>query len=228
MFANGRIRLWYFDKEGNSFGILVTWSHRAGGRHWRVNSIYDNNESSSVFAQMSTENLEVSTKKLFLLNLNGGARVGQWWEHKIPASAPYMGWVCFWFSPILLRKLFPRVLQFLLFQHFQIPIRPRTHGHVSTRELINFPIYTWHTYPDGSSSNAKWMGLCPVLLSNRVLYETAFTVTAGKTCYYTERSLQTRLFERHILQAKTLLFLLSNSLTCSFLLRTPLRVNNST
>ena len=113
-------------------------------------------------------------------------------------------------------------------QHFQIPIRPRTHGHVSTRELINFPIYTWHTYPDGSSSNAKWMGLCPVLLSNRVLYETAFTVTAGKTCYYTERSLQNRLLERHILQAKTLLFLLRNSLTCSFLLRTPLRVNNST
>ena len=115
MFANGRIRLWYFDKEGNSFGILVTWSHRAGGRYRRVNSIYDNNESSSVFAQMSTENLKVSIKKLFLLNLNGGARVGQWWEHKIPASAPCMGWVCFWFSPILLRKLFPRVLQFLLF-----------------------------------------------------------------------------------------------------------------
>ena len=115
-------------------------------------------------------------------------------------------------------------------QHFQIPIRPGTYGYVSTgsKELYNFPIYTWHTYPDGSLSNAKWMGFCPVLLSNRVLYETAFTVTAGKTCYYTERSLQTWLFERHILQAKTLLFLLSNSLTCSFLLRIPLRVNNST
>ena len=95
-------------------------------------------------------------------------------------------------------------------------------------QVLSFPIYTGHTYPDGSSSNAKWMGFCPVLLSNRVLYETAFTVTAGKTCYYTERSLQTWLFERHILQAKTLLFLLSNSLTCSFLLRIPLRVNNST
>ena len=178
---------------------------------------------------MSKENLKAPIKKLLPLNLNGGARVAQWWEHQIPAPAPYVGWVCFWFSPILLRKLFPRVLQFLLFlktntSKFQFDLE-RTD---TSPQVLSFPIYTWHTYPDGSSSKAKWMGFCPVLLSNRVLYETAFTVTAGKTCYYTERSLQTWLFERHILQAKTLLFLLSNSLTCIFLLRTPLRVNNST
>ena len=62
-----------------------------------------------------------------------GARVAQWWEHspptnvaQIPASTPYVGWVCCWFSP-LLREVFLRVLRFSpLFknQHFQIPIRP--------------------------------------------------------------------------------------------------------
>ena len=56
---------------------------------------------------MSTENLKVCIKKLFLLNLKGGARVAQWWEHQIQASTSYVGWVCVWFSPILLRKLFP-------------------------------------------------------------------------------------------------------------------------
>ena len=43
-----------------------------------------------------------------------GARVAQWWEHspptdmarvQIPASTPYVGWVCCWFSP-LLREVF--------------------------------------------------------------------------------------------------------------------------
>ena len=84
--------------------------------------------------------------------------------------------------------------------------RTRLNKFLRTLQFYNLPV---NTYPDGSSSNAKWMGFCPVLLSNRVLYETAFTVTAGKTCYYTERlllCLQTWLFERHILRAKTLLF----------------------
>ena len=70
-----------------------------------------------------------------------GARVAQWWEHspptnvawvQIPASTPYVGWVCCWFSP-LLREVFLRVLRFsplLKNQHFQIPIRSGTHGHV--------------------------------------------------------------------------------------------------
>ena len=64
-----------------------------------------------------------------------GARMVQWWEHspptnvarvQIPASTPYVGWVCCWFSP-LLREVFLRVLRFspvLKNQHFQIPIRP--------------------------------------------------------------------------------------------------------
>ena len=47
------------------------------------------------------------------------ARVAQWWEHspptnvarvQIPASTPYVGWVCCWFSP-LLREVFLRVLR---------------------------------------------------------------------------------------------------------------------
>ena len=53
---------------------------------------------------------------------------------RILASTPYVGWVCCWFSPLLL-EVFLRVLRFYLLlnnQHFQIPIRSRTHGHVST------------------------------------------------------------------------------------------------
>ena len=51
-----------------------------------------------------------------------------WPGFKIPASAPYVGWVCCWFSP-LLREVFLRVLRFsplLKNQHFQISIRPKT------------------------------------------------------------------------------------------------------
>ena len=65
----------------------------------------------------------------------GGTRVAQWWEHspptnvarvQIPASTPYVSWVCCWFSP-LLREVFLRLLRFsplLKNQLFQIPIRP--------------------------------------------------------------------------------------------------------
>ena len=81
-----------------------------------------------------------------------GARVAQWWEHSPPtnvapvqilASTSYVGWVCCWFSS-LLREVFLRVLRFsplLKNQHFQIPIRSGTHGHVSTSsyELLNAP-----------------------------------------------------------------------------------------
>ena len=50
----------------------------------------------------------------------GGARVAQWWEHspptnvarvQIPALTPYVGWVRWWFSP-LLREVFLQVLRF--------------------------------------------------------------------------------------------------------------------
>ena len=63
------------------------------------------------------------------------ARVEQWWVRspptyvarvQIPASTPYVGWVCCWFSP-LFREVFLRVLRFsplLKNLHFQIPIRP--------------------------------------------------------------------------------------------------------
>ena len=61
--------------------------------------------------------------------------MAQWWEHlpptnvapvQIPASTPYVGWVCCWFSP-LFQEVFLRVLRFsplLKNQHFQIPIWP--------------------------------------------------------------------------------------------------------
>ena len=65
----------------------------------------------------------------------GELGMAQWWERsppnnvagvQIPASRPYVGWVCCWFSP-LLREGLLRVLRFSPFlksQHFQIPIRP--------------------------------------------------------------------------------------------------------
>ena len=72
---------------------------------------------------------------LLSLLLFGEQGMAQRWERspptnvarvQIPASTPYVGWVCCWFSP-LLREVFLRVLRFsplLKNQHFQIPIRP--------------------------------------------------------------------------------------------------------
>ena len=57
---------------------------------------------------------------IWIVGLTGGARVAQWWEHspptnvarvQIPASKPYVGWVCCWFSTLLL-EVFLRVLRF--------------------------------------------------------------------------------------------------------------------
>ena len=80
----------------------------------------------------------------------GKARVASWWEHSPPTSmarvrilpsTPYVGWVCCWLSP-LFREVFLRALRFsplLKNQHFQIPIRSGTHGHISTssHELLS-------------------------------------------------------------------------------------------
>ena len=91
----------------------------------------------------------IKTNVFITLNSMGAA---QWWEHSPPtnvarvrilASTPYVGWVCCSFSP-LLREVFLRVLRFsplLKNQHFQIPIRSGTHGHVSTSsyELLSAP-----------------------------------------------------------------------------------------
>ena len=77
----------------------------------------------------------------------GGARVAQWWEHSPPTNVTRVrilhgvDAICglslllvLSFCP-LLRQVFLRVLRFfplLKNQHFQIPIRSGTHGHVST------------------------------------------------------------------------------------------------
>ena len=65
----------------------------------------------------------------------GEQGMAQWWQRwpptnvaqvQIPASTPYVGWVCSWFSP-LLQEVFLWVLQFsplIKNQHFQIPIWP--------------------------------------------------------------------------------------------------------
>ena len=72
---------------------------------------------------------ETSVFEFSYLGSNGGARSGESTnvaQAQIPASTPYVGWVCCWFSP-LLREVFLRVLRFsplLKNQDFQIPIRP--------------------------------------------------------------------------------------------------------
>ena len=81
-----------------------------------------------------------------------GARVAQWWERspstnvarvRILASAPYVGWVCCWFYPLLRKGFSPDTPVFPLLknQHFQIPIWSWTHRHVSTssHELLSLP-----------------------------------------------------------------------------------------
>ena len=78
----------------------------------------------------------------------GGAVVRAHAFHQCgPGSNPGVnaicGWVCCWFS-LLLREVFLWVLRFsplLQNQHFQIPIRSGTHGHVSTSsyELLSAP-----------------------------------------------------------------------------------------
>ena len=119
---------------------------------------------------MSTENFKAPIKKLLPLNLNGGARVAQWWEHQIPASTLCVDWVCFWFSPLLLRELFPRVLQFLLFlktntYKFQFDLE-RTD--TSPQALKNFTIFQFtrdiHTLTDHRQMQSGW-GSVPCCLA---------------------------------------------------------------
>ena len=99
-----------------------------------------------------------------------GARVARWWEHspptnvarvQIPASTPYVCWVCCWFSP-LLQEVFLRVLRFsplLKNQHFQIPVRPgirQTKNHYvdvlpANRYLFLFIYLTRQVYKKGET-----------------------------------------------------------------------------
>ena len=86
----------------------------------------------NLFSIFSTTNL-----KAWFLEAEAG--MVQWWEHsppinvarvRFPYSAPYVGWVCNWFSS-LLREVFLRLLRFpplLKNQHFQIPIRSEIWG----------------------------------------------------------------------------------------------------
>ena len=78
--------------------------------------------------------VQANTKKATSFNVLGNKRDGavvrafsptNVTQVQIPASTPYVGWVCCWFSP-LLREVFLQVLRFsplLKNQHFQIPIR---------------------------------------------------------------------------------------------------------
>ena len=104
--------------------------------------------------------------------------MAQWWEHspptnvarvQIPASTPYVGWVCCWFSP-LLREVLLRVLRFsplLKNQHFQIPIRPGiryTKNHYvnvlpANRYFIYLFIYLFSVSPPGLPASRVWDNL---------------------------------------------------------------------
>ena len=98
--------------------------------------------------------LQYCTTILFLVFLRklGRARVAQLWQHspstsvarvRILVSTLYVSWVCCWYCP-LLQEVLIRVLRFsplLKNQHFRIPIRSGTHGHVSTSwwKLLSAP-----------------------------------------------------------------------------------------
>ena len=71
----------------------------------------------------------------------GEARVARWWERspptivagvQLPASMPYVGWVCCWFSP-LPREFFSGYSGFpLSLKTNTFKFQSGTHGHVST------------------------------------------------------------------------------------------------
>ena len=104
---------------------------------------------SQIFSNILKGNIWRSVWRIsvWIVGLTGGARVAQWWEHspptnvarvQIPASTPYVDWVCCWFSP-LLPEVFFRVLRFSsLFKNqlFEIPIRSGTHPKCSVLKQI--------------------------------------------------------------------------------------------
>ena len=75
--------------------------------------------------------------------------MAQWWQRspptyvsrvRFPDPAPYVNWVCCWFSS-LLRDVFLRVLEFshlLKNQHFQIPILAWKVSPISAKALATF------------------------------------------------------------------------------------------
>ena len=115
-----------------------------------------------IFVQMSTENLKVSIKKNVSVKFEWRSEGGAVVRAQIPASTPYVGWICFWFSPLLLRELFPRVFQFLLFlktntSKFQFDLE-RTD--TSLQALKNFTIFQFtrdiHTLTDHRQMQSGW------------------------------------------------------------------------
>ena len=148
------IRVWGEKKVLNLLTLLK--SHLYSGERdtfsesWNLGLTCNRGEGGHLGSQRVTHHKEGSYLRVYS-NL-GEQGMAQWWERSPPtnvarvrilASTPYMGWVCCWFSP-LLRDLFLRVLRFtplLKNQHFQIPIRSGTHGHVSTSsyELLSAP-----------------------------------------------------------------------------------------
>ena len=148
------IRVWGEKKVLNLLTLLKS-HHYSGERDtfsesWNLGLTCNRGEGGHLGSQRVTHHKEGSYLRVYS-NL-GEQGMAQWWERspptnvarvQIPASTPYVGWVCCWFSP-LLRDLFLRVLRFtplLKNQHFQIPIRSGTHGHVSTSsyELLSAP-----------------------------------------------------------------------------------------
>ena len=115
-------KFWKFFSRNFSFHSILPWYFY----NFRLNGWYFGNSQFPEFLETFPGNFCT----VCML-----ARVVKWWEClpptsvawvQIPASMPYVGWVCCWFSP-LLREVFLRVLRFsplLKRQHLQIPIRP--------------------------------------------------------------------------------------------------------
>ena len=168
--------------------------------------------------------LKYLSKKLILLNLNGGARVAQWWEHQIPASTPYVDWVCCWFSPILLRKFFPRVFQILLFlktntSKFQFDLESTD---TSPQVLKNLSIFQFtryiHTLTDHPQMQSGW-GSVPCCLAIEFCMKQHSLWQLGRPVITQREAFRPGCLSVTFYKQRHNSFLLSNNTICSFLLR---------
>ena len=115
------------DEGESKHTLFLPTATQYGSVHWRFS---DGRPTRSRYWNMQFRRTNI--RRLRCLGEQGMAL---WWKHlsptnvahvQIPASTPYVGWVCCLFSS-LLREVFLRVLRFsplLRNQHFQIPIRP--------------------------------------------------------------------------------------------------------
>ena len=104
---------------------------------------------------------------------------------QIPASIPYIyvGWVCYWFSP-LLQEVFLLVLRFSPFlqnQHFQIPIQPG----IRSKSLFIYLFYLFLLSGVDPSGNVSFMVQCEWILILTIVFH-CFCSTFNRCLEITE------------------------------------------